>query len=92
MIHIDFRKMKWSLYEKDDLAKFKAELRGHTGAINVLLMTVQLNTTTIHGRRQEQQSKSIAARIQANSFAILDALRSITKNVTDLVDTTAKVL
>ena len=35
-------KVKWALCKKEDLARFKADLRGHTGAIEVLLLTVQM--------------------------------------------------
>lgn len=37
-----WRKVKWVLCKKDDLAKFKADLMGHTESIELLLMTVQM--------------------------------------------------
>lgn len=37
-----WRKIQWALCEKGDLLKFKAEVMGHTGSINMLLTTVQL--------------------------------------------------
>ena len=35
-------KIQWTLCNKEDLARFKADLRGHTSSIAVLLMTVQM--------------------------------------------------
>ena len=35
-------KIRWALCKKEDLAKFKADLQGHTGSIEVLLLTVQM--------------------------------------------------
>jgi len=37
-----WRKIQWALCRKEDVASFRAKLRGHTGSINVLLMTVQM--------------------------------------------------
>ncbi len=35
-------RIKWALCKKDDLARFKADLQGHTSSIEVLLLTVQM--------------------------------------------------
>jgi hypothetical protein len=35
-------KIKWAVCKKDDLAKFKADLVGHTESIQLLLTTVQM--------------------------------------------------
>ena len=35
-------KVRWALCKKEDLARFKADLQGHTGSINILLLTVQM--------------------------------------------------
>ncbi|MCJ1240903.1 hypothetical protein MMC14_008907 [Varicellaria rhodocarpa] len=35
-------KIKWAVCKKEDLAKFKADLMGHTNAIELLLMAVQM--------------------------------------------------
>ena len=37
-----WRKVQWALCKKEDVASFRAKLRGHTGSINVLLQTVQM--------------------------------------------------
>lgn len=36
------RKIQWALCKKDDVENFRAKISGHTGAINLLLMTIQL--------------------------------------------------
>ena len=35
-------KIKWALCKREDLVRFKADLQGHTGSIEVLLLTVQM--------------------------------------------------
>lgn len=36
------RKIQWALCKKDDVDRFRAKVSGHTAAISILLMTVQL--------------------------------------------------
>jgi hypothetical protein len=40
-----WRKVQWALCRKEDVAMFRAKLRGETGSINVLLMTVHMYVT-----------------------------------------------
>ena len=35
-------KIKWTLLKEDDVEKFKADLRGHTGSINLLLSSCRM--------------------------------------------------
>ena len=37
-----WKKIKWTVCRKEDVAAFKADLRGHTGSIEILLMTVHM--------------------------------------------------
>ena len=37
-----WRKVQWALCKKEDIADFRAKLKGHTGSINILLTTVQM--------------------------------------------------
>jgi hypothetical protein len=58
-------KIKWALTQKDELAKFRAEIAGHTSAINMLLITVTVSVcssftsryllTTLQTNCQDQQ-------------------------------------
>ena len=38
-------KLKWAILKEEDVEKFKADLRGHTGSINLLLSSCQLYVT-----------------------------------------------
>ncbi|KAI9710409.1 MAG: hypothetical protein M1812_007445 [Candelaria pacifica] len=40
----DLWEIQWAQFEKDEVAKFRAELEGHTSAIETLLITLQLST------------------------------------------------
>lgn len=40
-------KVKWAICKKDDVAKFKADIAGHTESIQMLLATVQMYVATI---------------------------------------------
>jgi hypothetical protein len=35
-------RIKWAVCKKDDVAKFKADLLGHTESMQLLLVTVQM--------------------------------------------------
>jgi len=35
-------KMKWALFKEEEVEKFKADLRGHTGSINLLLSSCRM--------------------------------------------------
>lgn len=46
-------KIKWAVCKVEDLAAFKAALQGHSGSIQMLLLTIQMKQTSMHGQRQE---------------------------------------
>lgn len=50
----NYRKIKWALCRKDDVATFRAQLERHTSSINMLLITFQAskNSTTFSVRAQ----------------------------------------
>ncbi|MCJ1381154.1 hypothetical protein MMC17_004263 [Xylographa soralifera] len=37
-----WRKLSWALCQKDEVARFRAQLCSHTGSINILLMTIHM--------------------------------------------------
>lgn len=43
-------KIKWAICRKDDVERFQAELRGHRGALEVLLLTVQMYVFILNRR------------------------------------------
>ena len=46
----NFRKIKWALCKKDDIAKFRAQLSRHASTINMLLLTFQTKNIMGIGR------------------------------------------
>ncbi|KAH6842363.1 hypothetical protein B0I37DRAFT_381750 [Chaetomium sp. MPI-CAGE-AT-0009] len=92
-------KIKWAVCKKDDMERFKADLRGHTGAIEVLLLAVQMEATTIQARKHDEAQKTLAGKIQESSLQWLGRLSAITDGVNQsvqqgkaLLDATAKIV
>ncbi|KAF2279505.1 uncharacterized protein EI97DRAFT_492106 [Westerdykella ornata] len=92
-------KIKWALCKKDDLEKFKANLRGHTSSIEILLVTVQMNLTSIRARQQDQRNKTLAGKIEDLSCQWMTRLSTLTNSVAQsvqqgklLLESSAKVL
>jgi hypothetical protein len=92
-------KIKWAVCKKDDMERFKADLRGHTGAIEVLLLAIQMEATTMQARRQNEGQKTLAGKIQEFSSQWLGRLPAITDGVNQsvqqgkaLLDATAKMV
>lgn len=92
-------KIKWAVCKKDDMERFRADLRGHTGAIEVLLLAVQMEATTMQARRQNEGQKTLAGKIQEASSQWLSKLSVITDGVNQslqqgkaLLDVTAKIV
>jgi hypothetical protein len=92
-------KIKWAVCKKEDIERFKADLRGHTGAIEVLLLAVQMEATTMQSRKQIEGQKTLAGKIQESSSQWLSKLSIITDGVNQsvqqgkaLLDATAKIV
>ncbi|RYP75160.1 hypothetical protein DL770_007468 [Monosporascus sp. CRB-9-2] len=91
-------KIKWAICKKGDLEKFKADLRGHTGAIEVILLALQMEATTMQTRRHDEAQKTLAGKIQEFSSQWLGRLSAITDGVKQsvqqgkaLLEATAKI-
>jgi hypothetical protein len=78
-------KIKWTICTKDDLEKFRAEIRGHTSSITILLLSLQMEATTIRTRKQDSEQKSLAGRIQKVSSQAMGVLSTITSSVAQSV-------
>jgi hypothetical protein len=92
-------KIKWAVCKKDDIERFRADLRGHTGALEVLLLAVQIGATTMQSRKQIEGQKTLANKIQESSSQWLRKLSIITDSINQsvhqgkaLLDTTAKIV
>lgn len=77
----NWAKIKWAVCKKDDLATFQAQIRGHTSSIEILLLTVHMEATTIDARRQNSQHKSLASKIQDLSYQAIGRLSAIADSV-----------
>jgi hypothetical protein len=78
-------KIKWAVCKKDDLESFRAEIRGQTSSIEILLMTVHMEATTMDARRQDTQHKSFADRIQSLTVQAIGKLSTIADSVNQSV-------
>ena len=78
-------KVKWAVCKRDDVEALRAEIRGHTSSIEVLLMTLQVEAMTTHARKQVSHHKSLASKIQDFSFQALGKLSELTSNVAQTV-------
>lgn len=85
-------KIKWAVCKRGDVDNFRAEIRGHTTSIQVLM-------DAIHAQNQHKQYKSLAGRIQEFSLQAMGKLRVIADDVarnvqhsTRLLQTCAEIL
>ncbi|KAF1962785.1 hypothetical protein CC80DRAFT_512106 [Byssothecium circinans] len=92
-------RIKWTVCRNEDIQNFRAEIAAHTGSIEVLLLSVQMNMTTMHARREKHQYKTLAGRIQELSShgmsklaAIADGIAKSVQQGRSLPESSAKVL
>ena len=52
----NFRKIKWALCKKDDVARFRAQVARHASSINMLLLTFQTKSMMGAGRSDDKSS------------------------------------
>ncbi|KFY37229.1 hypothetical protein V495_07277 [Pseudogymnoascus sp. VKM F-4514 (FW-929)] len=57
-------KIKWTICQKDDVAKFKADLAGHTESILILLAAVQKEDANIAKDTQEHHSYALRSKCE----------------------------
>ncbi|KMU85899.1 hypothetical protein CIHG_03428 [Coccidioides immitis H538.4] len=92
-------RIKWAVCRKDDIQNFRAEIAAHTSSIEVLLLTVQMNATTMHARAEQRQYGTLAGKIQALSNQGMSKLAIIADSIAQgvqpgrrLLETSEKVL
>ena len=76
-----WKRVKWSVCRKDDITKFKADLAGHTEAIQLLLMTLQTRSIDLHNQEQNQTNRTVAGRIQNAYFDCMQKLKALAESV-----------
>jgi len=68
------------------LAKFKADLVGHTESIELLLIMLHMSCTGIEGKRQEENQKTLATKAQESYFGCMQKLTQIMDRVSSGVE------
>ena len=74
-------RIKWALCKKDDIVRFKADLAGHTEAIQLLLSTLQMETLNAHSNKQDRQQRNLAGRIQNSYSHCMRKLSSMSESI-----------
>ncbi|MCJ1388796.1 hypothetical protein MMC18_001646 [Xylographa bjoerkii] len=74
-------KIKWAVCKKEDLARFKADIQAHTGSIELLLLTVQMDSATIQNRKQDQTQRTLIGRIQDASFQYMNKVAVVSDSI-----------
>ncbi|KAM5386882.1 hypothetical protein ACJZ2D_000175 [Fusarium nematophilum] len=77
-------KVKWALFKEEEVEKFKADLRGHTGSINILLASCRIEAAQIEDAKREAEQKSIMGSIQASTNQWMNSLSQMSSNVASL--------
>ncbi|KAL2064339.1 hypothetical protein VTL71DRAFT_4833 [Oculimacula yallundae] len=93
-----WRKVRWAVCRKEDLRAFKANLMGHTESIEMLLTTVQMAATRIDSKKNEEQHRTMAGKLQESYFGcmqrmnfVLDRISTGVQQGKQLLEMTAKV-
>ena len=93
-------KIKWALCKKDDVARFKADLIGHTQSIELLLTTVQMYSfccitmvskltriraeTKISSQKSDHHHRTLAEKVQDSYFGCMQQLAIVLETVSRL--------
>ncbi|KAJ5746367.1 hypothetical protein N7520_011549 [Penicillium odoratum] len=98
-INDTWMKIKWTICKKDDVDKFRAEIRAHTSTIQILLFTVQMEMMTAQTQTHIVQREGLASRIQDFSCKVMGQLSTITRDLAEsiqqgkaLIDSSAQVV
>ncbi|OBT55540.1 hypothetical protein VE04_04276 [Pseudogymnoascus sp. 24MN13] len=85
-------KIQWAMCKKEDVARFKADLVGHTESIQLLLVAMQMASATLHEKRHEQQAQSIVGRVQDSYFGCMQRLSNIAESIQNGLEEGKKLL
>jgi hypothetical protein len=79
-------KVKWAMCRKRDVQNFRAEIQGHTSSVELLLLTVHMEATTLHARNQAIQGKTFYEMLEGHSNMFLGKLSSIAETIAQGVE------
>ncbi|KAH8589052.1 hypothetical protein B0O99DRAFT_677018, partial [Bisporella sp. PMI_857] len=74
------RKVRWAVTHKGELARFWAEINGHSSAINMLLITANINLTKLTGRTMDARLEGAQRKdndMNNQQLAILGTIQSM---------------
>ena len=85
-------RMKWAVCKKEDVARLKADLAGHTASIHLLLSTLQMAELGLHARKQDNRQQRLATRIQSSYFRCMSRLSTISKQISSGLEVGKRLL
>ena len=71
----NYRKIKWALCRKDDVAKFRSQLGRHASSINMLLITFQAKSNA--DSCFKKASNELVVKAESEDGAVLDMLKGL---------------
>lgn len=74
-------RIKWAVCRKENVQNFRTEIAAQTGSIEVLLLSVQMDMTTMHARGEQHQYKTLAGRVQELSSQGMSKLAAIADGI-----------
>lgn len=80
-----WEKVKWETCKKSDVETFRAQIRGHTSSIEILLLTIHMEATSTQAKVQTAQNQRFTGRMQDVSFQIMGRLGAITTTLAQSV-------
>lgn len=91
--------MKWALYKRKDVNKFKEDLVIHTESIQLLLATMQMKNVNLNRKSLERGQISISSRIQTNFSTYMRKLATVTtmlepisRNAQECLETSRRII
>lgn len=92
-------KLRWSLCEKGDVELFRAVINGHTRSLEVLLITVLMNSTQIQAHERDKRNRTLASEIQHLSSLMMGRASAVPNEIAEsaqqgkfLIDATANIV
>ncbi|KAK3896490.1 hypothetical protein C8A05DRAFT_48455 [Staphylotrichum tortipilum] len=87
-----WRKLKWAVLKKDDVEKFKAGLRGHTGSINLFLSACLAKTAAIQDAKRQAEQKSLIVLNQASTNQWMSSLSQVLRSIANVLKQGSELL
>ncbi|KAL3455946.1 hypothetical protein BJX64DRAFT_53429 [Aspergillus heterothallicus] len=76
-------KIKWAVCRQDDVDTFRAEIRGHTSSLEMLLKAVHMRATAIGQAKSDAQNRSMVTTLQSMFSQMMRSLGHITSAIAE---------